>query len=109
MLKVTVSESGNLLKHLRELSQRAQELDGQHEMTLGELMSGDFVAGCSKFGNLQELFNASGFSLETAEEFQAVPDNEWDAFIATNTSYHSWAEMKSAAVREWARKKLGLA
>jgi hypothetical protein len=106
-LKIRVKESGNLRETLANLSQRANALGGQHEIPLTELMSPEFVANCSSYATLQELFAASPFEINSIDDFKSIPDTDWDLFIGEHTSFSSWHEMQQAAVREWTRQKLG--
>jgi len=43
------------------------------------------------------MFERSGFKVESQEDFAAIPDEAWDDFICTNTSYFNWREMLQAA------------
>ncbi len=97
----------DLAKHLDDLAQRAQDLDGQHSVPVAELMPPEFVSKCSSFGTIDALFEASPFKIESAEDFAAIPDDDWDAFIAQSTSFKSWEEMQEAAATEWTTKQLG--
>ena len=105
MLKVTVEKD---LKPLDDLARRAQELDGQHEISIASLLTADFLGQCSRFKSADELFEASGFSVHSAEDFRAIPDAEWDTFISGNTKFANWQDLLSAAVKEWTIKQLGL-
>jgi len=55
-----------------------------------------------------EMFERSGFKVESQEDFAAIPDEAWDDFICTNTSYFNWREMLQAAGAAWAKMKLEL-
>ena len=105
MLKVTVERN---IKPLGDLTRRAKELHGQHQVSIANLLTQGFLAGCSRFQTAEEFFEASGFCVESAEDFAAIPDAEWDSFIKSNTSFASWQEMLNAAVKEWTIKRLGL-
>jgi len=96
---------------LKKFQQNLKDLgdQGKQGVPLTELMSPAFVASCSKFGSLQELFDSSGFKVESPEDFAAIPDQEWDSYIQANTTYSSWLEMQQAAVGDWTKRKLGLA
>jgi hypothetical protein len=106
MLEITGLDE--LSRKLKDLGDRAQELDGQHEIPLSELLTPVFVAGCSRFQSTDELFKASGFKVESTEDFKAIPDAEWDAFIGSNTAYSTWQAMLDEAVKEWTVNRLGL-
>jgi hypothetical protein len=106
MLKVTVKEN---LRPLKELARKLGELDGQQQnIPLPELLTPAFLASCSRFGAAEEMFNASGFHIESADDFKAIPDAEWDEFISKNTSYSSWREMLKEAVGQRVKAQLGL-
>ena len=93
----------NLQKGLKELGNQ-----GSQSVPLTELMPSNFVSSCSRFKDLQELFDSSGFKIDSAEDFKAIPDSDWDEYIQKNTTYSSWAEMQKAAVASWTKGKLGL-
>lgn len=95
-------------RKLDDLSRRAKKLDGQHSIPMADLLTPTFISKCSRYNSVEELFNASGFSVKTQEDFSAIPNDEWDEFIGKNTTYGNWQEMLSAAGAEWARKELGL-
>lgn len=87
---------------LHRVQERLDELQRQADtvmpksLPLAELMPDTFVAGHSKFASIAELIAASGCD-------PAVPgvtrSPELNAFIAANTAFPSWAEMRAAAVR----------
>ncbi|MGL6455025.1 hypothetical protein [Aeromonas caviae] len=91
------SSNGNL----RQLTKNLEEISDITKLTLVELMPPQFVSNCSSFPSIDELFDASGFKIDTPEDFAAIPDDEWDSFIIENTSYESWSEMQQAAADEY--------
>jgi hypothetical protein len=107
MLTITTNFD-QVTKRLNDLSKRAQELDGEHVVPLAELMPPEFMSECSSFQSLDELFKASPFTIDSPEDFKAIPDADWDQFIAQHTSYETWQEMQQAAAKQWTLKKLKL-
>lgn len=97
----------NLAKKLEDLSRKATELDGTHNITLSELLSDEFISRCSSHTSLEGLLQSSPFKIDSIEDFKAIPDSEWDAYISGNTSYATWKEMQEAAAMAWTQKKLG--
>jgi hypothetical protein len=95
---------------LKKLQEKMKDLgdEGKQSVPLPELMSPEFMSRCSKFGSIQELFDSSGFKIDSAADFAAIPDEQWDNYIRTNTAYPSWMEMQKAAVADWTKRKLGL-
>ena len=57
------------------------------------------------FRSLSEMVQAGGFNATTAEEFQAIPDQEWDEHVRNTTRFSSWKDMLSAAGLEHLERK----
>jgi hypothetical protein len=95
-------------KKLDDLKNRVESISGERSIPLNELMTPDFLAACSTFSSAEELFERSGFKVESQEDFAAIPDEPWDEFIRVNTSYFNWQEMLQAAGAAWAKAKLNL-
>lgn len=98
----------DLQRKLEELASKAEELEGGHSVPITDLLTPEFLAGCSAFSSVEEMFEASGFKIENQEDFEAIPDDQWEWFIQQNTSYTSWAEMTQVAGSIWAQHKMGL-
>lgn len=97
-----------LQQKLDELSNSAKELDGEHHIPVSELLTDDFVSQHTSFSSADEMFRASGYEIQTQEDFAAIPDIEWDTFIRSISSFDDWQSMLGAAGQEWAKRKLGL-
>ena len=91
---------------LDKLIKNAKELQGTHQVKLVDLMNPTFIAAHSKFQDLEALFAASGFKVDSPEDFAAIPDDEWDTFISENTDFDSWLDMQKAANADFVRAKL---
>lgn len=107
-MSVKITGIKNLEAKLKDLGKRARELDGNHNVPLSELLTHSFVAGCSRFSSVDELFKASGFSINSPEDFKAIPDDKWDDFIRDNTTFANWSDMLTAASAAWTKDRLGL-
>ena len=106
MLKVTIKKN---LKPLEDLARNATALDGRHEVPMANLLTPEFLGRCSRFRSADELFESSWFKVQSAEDFAAIPDTEWDSFINKSTNFAtSGSDMLNAAVKEWTIKRLGL-
>lgn len=97
----------DLHRKLEDLKNQVEEAEGAHSVSISELLTPEFLASCSAFSSVEELFEASGFKIESTEDFEAVPDSEWEWFIQQNTSYTNWVEMQEAAAAIWMKRKLG--
>ena len=106
MLKIT--GLNELSKKLDRLANNAKKLNGQHRIPVSELLTPAFVSSYTKFSNAQELFDASGFKVEKEGDFAAIPDDQWDTFIRSISSFPDWKAMMGAAAGEWAKRRLAL-
>jgi hypothetical protein len=105
-IKVTGLEQ--LQKKLNDLKNKVESISSERSVPISELLTPDFLATCSTFSSAAEMFERSGFNVESQEDFAAIPDDPWDDFIRSNTSFLSWREMLQAAGAAWAKNKLDL-
>src|SRR5947207_15498547 len=94
-------------RQLEDLKNKFESVSGQHSVPLNEMLTPDFLATCSTFASAEEMFERSGFKVESQEDFAAIPDEPWDDFISANTSYLNWQEMLKAAGAAWTKARLG--
>lgn len=97
-----------LQNNLKSLADKAQDLDGQHNVPVSELLTSSFLSRHTRFSSTKDLFEASGFKLESSEDLAAIPDDQWDDFIRSISNFENWQAMLGAAVKEWTAKQLGL-
>lgn len=97
-----------LQKKLDKLAKNAKKLDGEHSVPVPELLTPSFVARHTRFKSADELFDSSGFKIEGPEDFKAIPDEKWDAYIRSVSNFDCWHTMLSEATGEWAKKRLGI-
>ena len=103
-IKITGLEQ--LQKKLDDLKSRVESISGERSIPVSEVLTPDFLASCSTFSSPDEMFERSGFKVESQEDFAAIPDEPWDDFIRSNTSFFNWHEMLQAAVTAWTKSKL---
>jgi hypothetical protein len=77
-------------KDLDNFSEKLQKLDGEHEIPVSELLTDSFLSQHTKFSCVEEMFNASGFKIESREDFAAIPGDVWDNFICFISGFDSW-------------------
>jgi hypothetical protein len=107
-MSVKVTGLKELERELKDIGDRAQKLQETTDVPLSELLTAEFLKTCSRFSSLTEMFNASGFVITNADDFKAVPEEQWDEFIHQNTSFADWNELLGAAVKDWTKHQLGL-
>jgi hypothetical protein len=97
-----------LQRKLQNMADNLREIEGTKEVPMNEVLTPDFLSSCSRFSSLEDMFTASGFKVESPEDFKAIPDDEWDAFIQQNTNFESWQQMLGEAGSVWAKNRIGL-
>lgn len=97
-----------LQEQLSNLSRKAQELDGTHNVPLNDLLTPSFMSAYSSFSTNDNFFGSGGFDVSSPEAFQAIPDEELDTHVRKNTSFDSWKEMLQAASSNWVKQRMGL-
>jgi hypothetical protein len=100
-MKITINRKG-----LDQLLKNAKELEGTHQVKLVEILNPEFVSSHSTFADLETLFAASGFKIDSPDDFAAIPDDEWDKFILENTDFSSWEEMQRSGGAAHMKKRL---
>lgn len=93
---------------LSDLERRAREMK-EREVSFTDLFPDSFIQRYTDFETMGDLVEASGFKVESTEDFGAIPDDQWDAFIRKSTRFPSWKEMMKVATKEYVVRELGLA
>ena len=101
--EIKVSGLEEVRRGLEKLQTRAEGISGEQEVRMSELLTLDFLAKYTEFDSLDEMFSASGFEIEAAEDFEKIPDDEWDSFIRSQSEFSDWGEMlgSSSKARAW--------
>ncbi|WP_217523241.1 hypothetical protein [Pleurocapsa sp. PCC 7327] len=73
---------------------------------MAEFFTPSFMQSYTQFSSFESMLQASGFSVESAEDFLAIPETEWDEFISQRTQFSNWQEMQKAAAAELMNKKV---
>lgn len=96
-----------LQRELKQLEQRAKELDGTHEVSFSELFTPHFMRTYTRHQSFDDLLDAGGFDVKTTEDFEAIPDDVFDAHIAAYTNFSCWEDMLGKATEIYVNAKLG--
>ena len=97
-----------LQNKLHNLANRAKAIDGSHNVPLSELLPARFLKTHTQFDSVEDMMSKSGFKIESSEDFKAIPDDQWDAFIRGHTKFSTWKEMLQLAAADWTKNQLGL-
>ncbi len=97
-----------LEKQLKQMEKGAKELSRTKQVSFSELFTTSFMRKYTSFSTLDELLQAGGFKIESQEDFEAIPDAEFDKHIAATTRFKNWEDMLSEATTQYVAKKLDL-
>lgn len=89
------------------MEQSAKELNGQHEVAFSDLFAESFMNEYTNFSTFDEFLTAGNFTVNSQEDFEAIPDNDMDNHVSETTKFSSWQEMLNKAGEEYTLKKLG--
>lgn len=80
--------------------------EGRFPFPLGELMPDPFIERTTNFDSIADLLASCGFDTSNQAAFEAIPDEDWDQFIESESVFSSWREMLHSAGQEWLANQL---
>ncbi|MBD2081395.1 hypothetical protein [Leptolyngbya sp. FACHB-17] len=92
----------------KQFLNRLEELSRPQQVSFAELFTPGFIQSYTQFQSFELMLEASGFSVESAEDFLSIPEAEWNQFISQKTRFSNWQEMQKTAAAELMKKKLEL-
>lgn len=108
MFNLSIEGLDSLERKLAELGQRARAIDGTHRVVLNDLFTESFMKRHTRFDSFADMLEASEWTVETVEDFEAIPDGAWERWVRDTTSFTNWDAMQRAAGENWIARKLGL-
>lgn len=108
MSSFKVTGFDKLEKQLKQMEKGAEELSKTKQVSFGELFTTSFMRKYTSFSTIDELFATGGFKVDSQEDFEAIPDDKLDKYIASSTKFKNWEDMLSEATSQYVAKKLGL-
>lgn len=96
------------LDRIDDLKSNMKDIEGEQSVALSELLTDAFMQQYTEFYSEDEMFEASPWTVESESDFEAIPDDEFDQFIAEYTQFESWSAMQKTAHTEWTKRNLGL-
>lgn len=96
-----------LQRELKKMQQAVEKLGEERSVPFEDLFTAEFMDEYTDFPSIDDLLNAGGFNAETDEDFEAIPEDKLDAFIARVTRFSTWEEMLSEATQAYLSDQLG--
>jgi hypothetical protein len=104
MIKFKMTGLDELQKKLETLQRRAQSLNGP--VPFEDLFPPEFMRRYTNFKSIEEMLVGFGAPITSTEEFERIPDAEWDVYVSAKTRFKSWDEMQFQAGQEYAERRL---
>jgi len=113
MFEIKIDGIKEAQDNLRKMEKKIKELEGKKTITLDELFNRDFMKHYTDYDNFDDFVLESklipeGTKSLTQDIFEAIPDNDFDKYIAKTTKFKSWEHMKQVAVDEYYKNQLDL-
>ena len=105
-LEIKVNGLDKIIKHFEKLEKRIRKIDDKYVLIVSDLFPPEFVKKNTKFSSMDEMFEKSGFAVNSQKDFEKIPNDVWDKFISDNSKFGSWQDMLNAAGIEWAQRQL---
>lgn len=98
-MSVEIEGLEDLKEELQGLAERLEQAGGELPMTV--LFTDNFMKSFTEFTSLEEFFDESPWRVESDDDFEAIPADEFDAYVDKHTDFDSWDAMLRAAGREY--------
>jgi hypothetical protein len=93
---------------LDRLDENASSTDGTNSVSFVELFPEDFMRTYTEYDSVATFFTESPWTVETETDFERIPEDEFDRYVADHTGFNSWEAMLSVAAREWLSRQLSI-
>lgn len=100
-------EHGDVSAIVDELHDRATAL-GEDDDALAHLFPPAFMERHTDAESFEAFMAASDWEVSSRAEFAAIPQEEFDAYVAERTSFGDWEDMLGQAGEAWMARQLGL-
>lgn len=105
-MKFEVKGLKEFQKKLNDMANETKKLNGSR-VSFDVLFNKAFMRKYTQFSTFDELLDAGGFVVNSQEDFEAIPDDEFDKHIKATTKFKSWQDMLNEASSQYVAKKLG--
>jgi hypothetical protein len=109
VIDINVTGLDNLQKTIRNLENKAKELEDGKDVPFEELFHPEFMQTYTEFGDIEAFIISSGLidGKLTPEKFEELDEIEFDEWVSQKTSFDNWNTMYEKAGQAWMAKHLG--
>ena len=91
-----------------EMADNAEQLGGESDVSFGDLFTEQFMQEHTDTTSFGDFINNSQWTVESEQDFEAIPEGEFDEYVRDHSDFNSWENMSGAAGTEWVAREIGL-
>jgi hypothetical protein len=103
---IRITGLDEMQRKLANLARRAENASGS--VAFEELFPPEFMRRYTEFKTIDDMFAASPWTVESAEDFERVPEQEWNRYVSDKTKFKTWNDMQAKAGEEYLERRLNL-
>lgn len=107
-MSVEIEGFEELTEKLNRLKKNAEAVDGENAVSFDELFTPNFMRTYTEYDSIETFFERSPWTVETQDDFERIPEDDFDHYVDEHTGFNSWEAMLSAAAREWLGRQLAV-
>lgn len=98
---IEMSGFDELQDELDRLARDVEEFEGTQEVPFDELFPPAFMRQYTDAENIDSFIDQSQWDVESQEDFKAIPENEFDQYVAEQTLFGSWEAMMNKGAEQY--------
>jgi len=80
-------------------------LNESNEIPLTELFPDEFMQLYTEYSSIEDFFDASPWDVEGQDDFEAIPDDDFDEYVDEHTDFPNWEVMYQTAGKQFFERK----
>lgn len=104
-MSVKITGFDEFEKNLSDLQNKVEELAQEQSVSFDVLFDNGFMESHTEFSTFNDLLLAGHYEVHSQEDFESIPQSEFDDFISNHTPFDNWEDMLSSATTEYLTKQ----
>lgn len=88
------------------IQSRLNELKKNIYVSYDKLFDTSFMKKYTKFETFNEFLKSGNFTVNSIEDFKAIPDNKMDSYVNKSSIFSCWQDMLNCAARNYTLARL---
>ncbi|AND84660.1 hypothetical protein GTH52_05555 [Clostridium tyrobutyricum] len=93
---------------LELIKKHLSQLEKNNSVHYKDLFNIAFMKDHTKFSSFNEFLKSGNFTVNSIDDFKAIPDEKMDTHVKEASDFSCWQDMLNSAVRSYTITKLGL-